>query len=61
MGCERRVCIDEIRKLQEGVQSWFELLVKDCEHRTDPLCLNKDAKEGHPGLVFCKVEDCPLI
>lgn len=57
----KEVCIGELKRLKREADRWFEFLAKDCEYGGDPLCLNKEANEGDPGLVFCKTKECPLI
>lgn len=55
------VCISEIKRLRKVAQSLFELIVKECEHYAGPLCLSRDEALPRKGIVFCKVENCPLV
>ena len=56
-----KVCIGRIRALQGDAESWFKLLVKDCEYHKDTLC--HVPLHVHPivGLLVCKLKNCPLI
>lgn len=60
-GATSKICITSIIKLRKQAATWFKLLAKECKHHKDPLCLSRDEKLPPKGIVFCKVENCPLV